>query len=176
MAKVKFDAEDFRKDPNQTLPVKPTSKGYLKYVLWCGLVIVCAILAIIFVPRGCTNDEKPVVDTLVTDSIGSDSVPPVVVDSVGNDSIETTQNVVEDENINNQSTVAEVNKTEENKSVKTDVVNVSEDVDKEALSVIRGNYGNNPERRRLLKERYQKIQSKVNEMYRSNLVHGLKYE
>lgn len=154
---------------------KPEDNGnwfseHIKQILLGAFVIVCAVLATIFVPRGCTNDEKPVVDTLVTDSIGNDSVPQVVVDSVGVDSIETTQNVVEDENIKNQSTVAEVGKTEENKSVKTDVVNVSEDIVKEALSVIRGNYGNNPDRRRLLKERYQEIQNKVNEMYRNGQV------
>ena len=170
MAKVKFEAEDFRKDPNQTSPVKPTSKGYLKYVLWCGLVIVCAILAIIFVPRGCSNEDKPIVDTLVTDSISNDSIPPVVVDSVDSDSLEITPKVVEDEIVNNPGFVATDNKTEKNKSVKTDVVNLSEDVVKEALSVIRGNYGNNPDRRRLLKERYQEIQNKVNEMYRNGQV------
>ena len=170
MAKVKFDAEDFRKDPNQTSPVKPTSKGYLKYVLWCGLVIVCAILAIIFVPRGCSNEDKPIVDTLVTDSMSSDSIPPIVVDSVDSDSLETTPKVVEDENVNNPGSVATDNKTEKNKYVKTDVVNLSEDVVKEALSVIRGNYGNNPDRRRLLKERYQEIQNQVNELYRNGQV------
>lgn len=161
-----FSEEDFD---------KPTQRGnwfseHIKQILLGALVIVCVVLATIFAPRGCTNDKKPVVDTLVTDSIGNDFVPPVVVDSVGNDSIETPQNVVEDENINNHGTVAEVDKTEENKSIKKDVVNVSDDVVKEVLSVIRGNYGNNPDRRRLLKERYQEIQNKVNEMYRNGHV------
>ena len=161
-----FSEEDFD---------KPTQRGnwfseHIKQILLGAFVIVCVVLATIFVPRGCTNDKKPVVDTLVTDSIGNDSVPPVVVDSAGNDSIETAQNVVEDENINNQSTEAEVNKAEENKSVKKNIVNVSEDVVKEALSVIRGNYGNNPDRRRRLGDRYQDIQNKVNEMYRNGQV------
>lgn len=143
-----FSEEDFD---------KPTQRGnwfseHIKQILLGALVIVCVVLATIFAPRGCTNDKKPVVDTLVTDSI------------------ETPQNVVEDENINNHGTVAEVDKTEENKSIKKDVVNVSDDVVKEALSVIRGNYGNNPDRRRLLKERYQEIQNKVNEMYRNGHV------
>ena len=50
------------------------------------------------------------------------------------------------------------------------VVAVSEDVVKEAVSVIRGNYGNNPDRRRRLGDRYQDIQNKVNEMYRNGQV------
>ena len=33
-----------------------------------------------------------------------------------------------------------------------------------------GNYGNNPERRKKLGDRYQEIQSKVNEMYRNGEV------
>ena len=45
-----------------------------------------------------------------------------------------------------------------------------EEVKKAAISVIRGNYGNNPERRRKLGDRYQEIQSKVNEMYRNGEV------
>lgn len=170
MAKVKFDAEDFRKDPNQTSPVKPTSKGYLKYFLGCGLVIACVILAIIFVPRGCTNGEKPVVDALVTDTISNTPVSSVIENSVSSDSIKTIQVVTEDEPKEISSSTTEVDKTNENKTVSQDVVKVSEDVVKEALSVIRGNYGNNPERRRLLKDRYQEIQNKVNEMYRNGLV------
>lgn len=45
-----------------------------------------------------------------------------------------------------------------------------EEVKAAAISVIRGNYGNNPERRRKLGDRYQEIQSKVNEMYRNGEV------
>ena len=40
-----------------------------------------------------------------------------------------------------------------------------------ALEVIRGKYGNNPDRRRLLGSRYKEIQRRVNEMYRKGLVH-----
>ncbi len=161
-----FSEEDFD---------KPTQQGnwfseHIKQVLLWAFVIVCVVLAIIFVPRRCTNDEEPIVDTLVTDSISNDSVPPVIVDSVGSDSIETTQKVVEDKTVNNPVTTTEVNKPEDNKPVKQEDVNISEDVVKEALSVIRGNYGNNPDRRRLLKERYQEIQNKVNEMYRNGQV------
>ena len=48
---------------------------------------------------------------------------------------------------------------------------VPENVKDAAASVIRGNFGNNPERRRKLGDRYQEIQSKVNEMYRNGEVH-----
>lgn len=43
-------------------------------------------------------------------------------------------------------------------------------IEETAISVIRGDYGNNPIRRRKLGDRYQKIQDKVNQMYREGLV------
>ncbi len=45
-----------------------------------------------------------------------------------------------------------------------------EEVKAAAISVIRGNYGNNPKRRRILGDRYQEIQSKGKEMYRKGEV------
>lgn len=44
-------------------------------------------------------------------------------------------------------------------------------IEEAAISVIRGNYGNNPIRKRKLGDRYQEIQDKVNQMYREGLVH-----
>lgn len=42
--------------------------------------------------------------------------------------------------------------------------NISEDIEAEALNVIRGKYGNNPERREILGSRYSEIQNRVNEI------------
>lgn len=44
-------------------------------------------------------------------------------------------------------------------------------VEQEANAVIRGNYGNGEERKRILGDRYAEIQSKVNEMYWNGLVY-----
>lgn len=46
-----------------------------------------------------------------------------------------------------------------------------EKVEQKALEVIRGDFGNNPERRRKLGSDYEVIQKKVNEMYRKGLVY-----
>ena len=40
------------------------------------------------------------------------------------------------------------------------------DLEKDALKVIRGTFGNNPDRRRILGDKYQVLQDKVNELYR----------
>lgn len=162
-----FSEEDFD---------KPSQQGnwlsvHIKQVILGALVVVCIILAIIFAPRGCANDGKPVVDTLVTDTICKDSVVPVVEDSVSSDSIITTQIITEEDPKDISGSTTEINKKKvNNTTVSQDVAKISEDIVKEALSVIRGNYGNNPERRRLLKDRYQEIQNKVNEMYRNGQV------
>lgn len=47
----------------------------------------------------------------------------------------------------------------------------NEYIEQMALSVIRGNYGNNPERRIKLGPEYKTVQDKVNEMYLNGLVH-----
>lgn len=44
-------------------------------------------------------------------------------------------------------------------------------IEQMALSVIRGNYGNNPERQIKLGSEYKAVQDKVNEMYLNGLVH-----
>lgn len=161
-----FSEEDFD---------KPTQQGnwfseHIKQIILGALVIVCIVLVAIFVPRGCTNGKVPVADTLVTDTTSNDSVTSVVKDTVSADSAKTAGMV--DEAKPNVDTKAsnEDNKTEGSKTATQVNVRVTEDVEKEALSVIRGNYGNNPNRRRLLKERYQEIQNKVNEMYRNGQV------
>ena len=48
-------------------------------------------------------------------------------------------------------------------------VNVSDDVETEALKVIRGDYGVGQERKDKLGEKYQPIQNRVNELKREGL-------
>lgn len=61
-----------------------------------------------------------------------------------------------------------ISKQEDIKAVSNHSV---EYVEKKALSVIRGIYGNGEERKNKLGTEYQMIQDKVNEMYRKGLVH-----
>lgn len=106
-------------------------------------------------------------DTMTTDSITKN------ISEIISDSMIVTK---EADNSINDKDVKETSKKEEKpvviESSNTDMSTTSnfDNVEKEALSVIRGNYGNNPDRRRLLKERYQEIQNKVNEMYRNGQV------
>lgn len=158
-----FSEEDFD---------KPTPKvnwlaEHLKQIMLGVLIIVCAVLTIIFGPRACSTGEKPVVDTLVTDTLKNDSVTQAMLtDSTKTEPVDSTTIV---EEVTNVGSVTESGNDNGNNTI-TGVVAVSEDVVKEAVSVIRGNYGNNPDRRRRLGDRYQDIQNKVNEMYRNGQV------
>lgn len=150
-------------------------KWYVQHAKSLGIaaifVIICILLSIIFIPRGCTNDKDQIIDTLVTDTITNESVSQIVVeDSISLKLVETTPVNTEVENVKSVNSLPETSRVNDNNATKNELVKVSEDIEKEALSVIRGNYGNNPERRRLLKDRYQEIQNKVNEMYRNGLV------
>ena len=166
-----FKAEDFDKPS----PKRSWSSKYLKQILLGVFVVICFIIAIKFIPQGCDNggglnSETPNLDTLDVYNMRNDSLSSVSNDSVSSDSIITPQIVDKEESKDISGSITEENKTTENKTTSQTVVKVSDDVEKEALSVIRGKYGNNPDRRRLLKDRYQEIQSRVNEMYRNGEV------
>lgn len=152
---------------------KPEEKAwYVKLALPIGIsffVVICTIVAIFLGPSGCTTDNKPIVDTLVTDTLNRDSITPIIVkDSLSSD----TANIKPSKSLGDKDEKAvSENKEINNNSNTKNHDEVSNDIEKEVLSVIRGNYGNNPERRQRLQERYQDIQDRVNEMYRNGLVH-----
>jgi len=159
-----FSEEDFD---------KPSPKGnwfseHLKHIIGGVLVLAVIILVIVFVPRKCTKGETP--DKLITDTIANGLKSDInVEDSITVNSVsDVDKNSTEKADNNNSINIDNV-QSDTNPSDPTNI-SVSTDLIKDALSVIRGNYGNNPDRRRLLKERYQEIQNKVNEMYRNGQV------
>ena len=159
-----FSEEDFDKPTSKRNWLDNVLKLVKSLKFWLGIAVIVVLFAIILVPKGCVTGGGPIADSLAVDTTSNDSLPSVVKDMVNSDSVKTIQKVIEGEKTSNPVTATENDKAIE--KIPTQAVgNVSDDVTKEALSVIRGNYGNNPDRRRLLKERYQEIQNKVNEMY-----------
>lgn len=157
-----FTEDDFDK-------IKSEDKWFSKHLrlsLLGLLMVIVIILAIVLVFRGYPNGEASLAKSPVNDSMAKDSVytknvaDSLKVDTASNSSIVKSQ--VKTRKVLAASTVED---TDGEKPTA-----VSDDVQKEAFAVIRGNYGNNPDRRRLLKDRYQEIQDKVNEMYRNNRV------
>lgn len=158
MANDLFTKEDFIK--------KRPRNRWFKRVLFILLLIV-AVLTIVFGVKKCTTESQLPKDNIIVDSLNNNQNDSEIlsIDTLKSkddiiDSTEIANN--QEPNINDDKDVA--NNLETNKST---VLNLDEKV----LSVIRGNYGNNPDRRRKLGAEYQKIQDKVNEMYRNGLVH-----
>ena len=121
-------------------------KSY-KMIYIIGLIIVIGTIGTLFISPNFSSSEKQKVvnDTIVADT----EINELQMEDNNNDEFK----MLDDEKV----TVIETTSS---------ILNL----DEKALSVIRGNYGNNPERRRKLGAEYQIIQDKVNEMYRNGLV------
>jgi hypothetical protein len=151
-----FSDQDFEKTPNEKKSKKP--------LIYSGIIAaLIAAGAIGYGILGNSGDE------------GKPENPPVAMVS---DTIATTSNVDSAEvktDVEEAQVVEEPKQEIDSKPIQPtqDVQKTStpvEEVKAAAISVIRGNYGNNPERRRKLGDRYPEIQSKVNEMYRNGEV------
>lgn len=94
------------------------------------------------------------------DSIVKEKSDTIVDETEGNDAASSNITIDEPQSVTRQDTDISNSNNQ----------NVKGDLEQEALSVIRGNYGNNPVRRRKLGERYQEIQDRVNQMYREGKV------
>ena len=156
-----FTPEDFDKEP------KTPKKGYIKWII-TAVIGILAILAIIFGLKGCNSDNQSQSTEISSTSVSEmqDSVIAIeVVEDI--DSIaEGTHQAKEsfDEQTTNKSTIS----IESPEKIEEPISNTdgASNVETEALKVIRGDYGNNPERRRNLGSNYQSIQNRVNELKR----------
>lgn len=162
MAKEKlFTPEDFDKEP------KTPKKGYMKWII-IAVIGILVILAIIFGIKGCNSDNQSQSTEINSTSVSEmqDSVVALeVVEDI--DSItDGTPQAKEpfDEQTIDKSTIS----IESPEKIAEPVSNTDavSNVETEAIKVIRGDYGNNPERRRNLGSNYQTIQNRVNELKR----------
>lgn len=173
-----FSEEDFDKPSQELAWYKVTWKK-----TFAGIIIVAAIIAIVFFATKRRASISPegqggqVADTI--SAIDSTSVKLTVakdttsvLSEVTDDATPAEKQDISNDNENRLESTQKQSNIGKTKSATTDMpIEATADVEAEALSVIRGDYGNNPDRRRLLKERYQEIQDKVNEMYRNGQVH-----
>lgn len=162
MAKEKlFTPEDFDKEP------KTPKKGYIKWII-IAVIGILAILAIIFGLKGCNSDNQSQSTEISSTSVSEmqDSVVAIEVvediDSIADGTHQAKESF--DEQTTNKSTIS-IDSPEKIEEPISNTDGVS-NVETEALKVIRGDYGNNPERRRNLGSNYQSIQNRVNELKR----------
>lgn len=165
MAKEKlFTPEDFDKEP------KTPKKGYIKWII-IAVIGILVILAIIFGLKGCNSDNQSRSTEISSTSVSKmqDSVVALeVVEDIDSITDGTPQ---AKESFDEQTTYKPTISTEPPEKIAESVSNTEavSNVETEALKVIRGDYGNNPERRKNLGGNYQSIQNRVNELKRQGV-------
>ena len=148
-----FSDQDFEKTPNEKKNRKPLIYGGIV----AGLIVIAAIGYGIW---GYGGDEANPTGPMLPDTTATTSKA---------DSAEVKTDVNESQVVEEPKQEIDSKPIQPTKDAQKPSAPV-EEVKAAAISVIRGNYGNNPERRRKLGDRYQEIQSKVNEMYRNGEV------
>lgn len=134
-----------------------------------GLICLLAICGISYaVYKNISNSKEEAVE-IVNESDSLSIAPAKHTEE--EDSVSTvvgnTENLTSLQSQNDTVHVYSDNKRDDSSSISS----MSEhELEEAALSVIRGNYGNNPVRRRKLGNRYQQIQDRVNQMYREGKV------
>ena len=160
-----------------TRPTSDAPKSRKMIWLIIGVIVLCFLGYFIF-SKPDNDGQKPVVVEDKTEveniSVPSDTTnsKEAVKEGVG----DTESEVVENSNNNvDESTamVESVKPTEtttiDNAKTSVRTTNVSNDVEAEAMKVIRGDYGIGQERKNKLGDKYQTIQNRVNELKREGL-------
>lgn len=160
-----------------TRPTSDAPKSRKMIWLIIGVIVLCFLGYFIF-SKPDNDGQKPVVVEDKTEveniSVPSDTTnsKEAVKEGVG----ETESEVVENSNNNvDESTamVESVKPTEtttiDNAKTSVRTTKVSNDVEAEAMKVIRGDYGIGQERKNKLGDKYQTIQNRVNELKREGL-------
>lgn len=153
-------------------PNKPKSKNWLWILL--GVIVLGVIGYIFFSKSGDkaaeTSDQEAKVvlapseptDTTIVEGTEGEEIAPENDNEVANNPETQSSDAVE--------TPATVDNTSNGTpSTSVNVPNVSNDVEAEAMKVIRGDYGIGQERKDKLGSKYQTIQSRVNELKREGI-------
>lgn len=155
-------------------PNTPKSKKMI-WIMLGGIMVLCIVgYCIFFMPD---NAEQKSVVAEDNTEVENNSVPSNTTDSIETvkEGVEDTESkVVESSNDNESTTLAESGKSTDvkptvNANISVRATNVSNDVEAEAIKVIRGDYGIGQERKDKLGDKYQTIQNRVNELKREGL-------
>ena len=167
MAKEKlFTPEDFDKP-------KPRKKKPILYIIIGCIAAAALVVGIIALVKSCdTQKEVKDEEQEQTEQVAEGAQTQVSNEGSETMEAETTPETQEVESVEEQTTATPVVATpkEEPKPEATPAkpvaqpANVSDNVEQEAMNVIRGDYGNVPERREKLGSKYQEIQNRVNQL------------
>ena len=164
MAKEKlFTPEDFDKPKDKSFWQKCKN-----WIIGC-IVIAALAVAIVALVKSC-DTQKEVKEPTEKETPGTE----IPTNAEGSETVEqeTAPETKEVEQGEEQTAMApvvdipEVEPKPEATTAKptTQPANVSDNIEQEAMNVIRGDYGNVPERREKLGSKYQEIQNRVNQL------------
>lgn len=162
---------DIEPDPTPT-PNEPKSKTWLWILLG---VIVLGVIGYMLLSK--SGDKAAETSEQEIEAVAESSVPTdttIIEDAVDEEIVPENNNDVannpETQSSNAVETPATVDNTSNvSPSTSANVPNVSNDVEAEAMKVIRGDYGIGQERKDKLGSKYQTIQSRVNELKREGI-------
>jgi hypothetical protein len=149
--------------------------GSKKWIIWALVIVILALLAWwIFSGDNNSSDEQVSPETTEVpqetsaDSVATaeDNVDDVTIsdaDAVPSEEEPGTDSKTAGQNSNQEQASASVADTPSN-VIPNSSVTVSDDIEAEAMKVIRGDYGNNPNRKNVLGARYHDIQARVNQL------------
>ena len=118
------------------------------------------------------DNQSPEEDTSLGVAMRDSENPPIEENNPPKESENTADPSVIDKSSSKEDSSYEDSSSSNSKEPQAPTIpstNPNKTIEEEALDVIRGTFGNNPERRRLLGDRYVEIQKKVNEMYKNGL-------
>lgn len=181
-----FSPEDFDKEPNATVetenvdagnalvptPERPKSKLWLWILL--GIVVLGGVGYMFFSKSGDNVAKTPEqeIETVAESSVPADTIAAEgteIEEAVPNDGNEAA-NTSEPKSPDAVETTATTDNTSNvSPSTQVNESKVSNDVEAEAMKVIRGDYGIGQERKDKLGSKYQTIQSRVNELKREGI-------
>ena len=160
MAKEKlFTPEDFDKP-------KPKNKKLFKTILIVlGIIVFIGLCIWWIIPITQSDNDKTVTD-VSSEQVNQEGLNP-------NETIEQTDSISDVNNVeeidkSNDQVVERGETSTQSEPISTN--SISDNVEAEAIKVIRGEYGNVPERKQLLGEQFQVIQARVNQMKRQGLL------
>jgi hypothetical protein len=152
-----------------------TSNSSKKWMIWAAVVVILALLAWwIFSGNNSSSDEQvSPEDTEVSQETSADSVA-TTEDNADDATVEDTDAAPSEEEPGTASQTSEKNsdqgqapapvaETPSNVQPSSSVT-VSDNIEAEAMKVIKGEYGNNPDRKKALGARYHDIQARVNQL------------
>ena len=160
-----FTPEDFDKPVDKTFWQK--YKGWILSIV-VSLIVVTIVLFCIFSRK----DKQNEVEVIEKEHVSINSESAVASNGTEDKEFETIQDAQEVANVESETSTTKVEDfqepeiKQENTTPKREdqTASVSNNVEQEAMNVIRGDYGNVPERREKLGSKYQEIQNRVNQL------------